>query len=243
MDETPRTVRPKLDRAGPLRAFSEMFRSAPPGNGNGHGEPQDDVVSRSVELGYRVVDDYLRSGQRTAERVGERSAAPAGGLRDFQDLAGRMARYASDLTEIWFQLMDLTTRSSAAASFGANGTAETATAPAAAASPVAEPDVARAGVHVAIEINSLQPVEISLDLRLGSTRSALVHALRAADPEKPRLTDVRLHLASGDDPTKLALSIPSDQPAGIYSGLVIDEQTSRPIGTISARVGAEPPIA
>ncbi len=58
-----------------------------------------------------------------------------------------------------------------------------------------------------------------------------MQALRAVDPEKPRLTDVRFQRASGGEPARLRIRVPSGQPPGVYNGLIIDEQTSRPVGT------------
>ena len=70
MSDDDRVKRPRLDRRSPLRSWATLF-GAPSSEGRGDDEPErrggvDDVVSRSVELGYRVIDDWMRQGQRSA---------------------------------------------------------------------------------------------------------------------------------------------------------------------------------
>jgi hypothetical protein len=60
------------------------------------------------------------------------------------------------------------------------------------------------------------------------------------DPEKPRLTDVSFHPATDDEPARLRVSVPEATPPGVYSGLIIDEETSRPVGMLSVTIGPAP---
>ena len=84
MSSDARIKRPTLERTQPIRQWSTLFEaagsSASPSDPAQGAEPRreggsalGDVVSRSVDLGYRVVDEYLRRGQAAAKRVGERS--------------------------------------------------------------------------------------------------------------------------------------------------------------------------
>jgi len=61
-----------------------------------------------------------------------------------------------------------------------------------------------------------------------------VHGLRAVDPAKPRLADVSI-VADGDQVT-VRVRVPPDVPAAVYNGLIVDEETSRPAGTVSVRI-------
>ena len=82
-------------------------------------------------------------------------------------------------------------------------------------------------MRVKIEVTSTQPTDVTLDLGADAPGLQLiVHALRAVDPEKPRLTEVGFRAAS------------DDQPPGVYSGLIVDEESSRPVGSVSVRVAA-----
>src|SRR5205823_14082767 len=70
--EKERIKRPKLERTEPIRSWSALL--GVPGAGGGDGRAPgsaslEGVVSRSVELGYRVVEDYLRQGQRVAAGI------------------------------------------------------------------------------------------------------------------------------------------------------------------------------
>jgi hypothetical protein len=229
VDSRDRITRPKPERTEPLRSWSALMGTSETG-GNGGAASLDGVVSRSVEVGYRVVDEYLRHGQRVAERLGDRSLTPGNMAQDFQELTGRMTRYASDLMDVWFQLIEL-------ASARRPGAPE-ATAPAAAPAPPPPAEPAAGGTRVAVLMSSLQPTEVTVDVRPGALGpSLIVHALRAADADKPRLTEVGIEPAAADGTLRLRIRVPPDQPAGVYNGMIIDERTSRPVGTVSVRVG------
>jgi hypothetical protein len=94
---------------------------------------------------------------------------------------------------------------------------------------------------VRIEVVSARPAEVALELGPGLNGAALVvHALRAVDPEKPRLDDVTLRSDSAEGPLTLRIRVPDGHPAGVYNGLIIEEATSRPVGTLSVRLEAVP---
>lgn len=234
MNPRDRITRPKPERTEPLRSWSALLGTPEP-DGNGRGAASfDGVVSRSVEVGYRVVDEYLRHGQRVAERISDRTLSPGTMAQDFQELTGRMTRYASDLMDVWFQLIELASAGRAAS--GARAPAEPVTSPPAPDPPPHE--ATPAGARIAVEMISLQPTEVTIDLRPGAAGpSLIVHALRAAEADKPRLTEVGIEPASPDGALRLRIRVPPDQPAGVYNGLIIDERTSRPAGTVSVRVG------
>jgi len=95
--------------------------------------------------------------------------------------------------------------------------------------------------RVTVALASTQPAEVTLDLRPGAAAQPLiVQSLRATEPDKPRLTDVTLRPADEDEVLTLRVRVPDGQPPGVYNGLIIDERTSRPVGTLSVRVGPPP---
>jgi len=226
-----RIRRPPLDRTEPIRAWSALFGSGPGGSLN-------DVVSRSVELGYRVIDEYIRQGQRVAERFNDRSYGPETVTGDIQELGARMAQYASDFFGLWLDFMQVvmlggTLRETSAAEDGARAR------PAAPGNGAARrtPE-APAPTRVRIEIVSLRPAEVSLDLRPEAAGRPLVaQGLRAVDPAKPKLDDVALEAGPGGE-LLVRIRVPGDAPPGTYNGVVVDAETSRPLGTLSVRVGA-----
>ncbi len=226
-----RIRRPPLDRTEPIRAWSALFGSGPGGSLN-------DVVSRSVELGYRVIDEYIRQGQRVAERFNDRSYGPETVTGDIQELGARMAQYASDFFGLWLDFVQVvmsggTLRETSAAEDGARAR------PAAPGNGAARrtPE-APAPTRVRIEIVSLRPAEVSLDLRPEAAGRPLVaQGLRAVDPAKPKLDDVALEAGPGGE-LLVRIRVPGDAPPGTYNGVVVDAETSRPLGTLSVRVGA-----
>ena len=224
-----RITRPEPERIQPIRSWTQALFGTPPPPSNGEraaAGPLEDAVSRSVELGYRVVDDYLREGQRVAERLGGRGLGADQLVGDMQQLTARMARYTSDVFEVWFQFLEL-------AMGGRVRPRENGVAAARAVQPEAP-----AASRIRIAVDASQPTEVVLDLRPDAAgRRLLVHALRPADgSEGARLGDVSVEPDAGG--AVVRIRVPPRHPAGVYNGLVIDEETSRPAGTLSVRVGA-----
>ena len=260
----PRISRPEPQRTMPRRGWSNLFGpigepGAPAGTGatgRAAAEPGEDrasdTVSRAVELGYRVIDDYVRQGQKAAQRLSSRSWSPETALRDTQDFTARLTHHASDMVALWLDLLDSANltgswRTAASSWPGAAGmpfgdAASPNDAPPQAAPPTTasapQPAGGPAGrTRIAVELASERPAEVTVDLRSEDTvRPLVVHSLRAVEPEKPRITAVSIEPATAHAPARLRIRIPSDQPPGTYNALVIDEETSRPAGSISVRI-------
>src|SRR5215467_10619700 len=106
MSARDRLRRPSLDRSAPLRGASTLFE--PPsadGENAGATEGLADVMSRSVELGYRVVDEYIRQGRRAAERLRSRTFSVESVQGDVQDASMRVAQYASEFASVWMDML------------------------------------------------------------------------------------------------------------------------------------------
>lgn len=252
----PRVTRPEPERTTPRRSWATLFGRPTDGSGaspgtaapaeDGSSEPRaSETVTRAVELGYRVIDDYIRQGQKAAERLATRAWSAETALRDTQDLTARMTRHASDLVGLWLEALDTanltgawrTTERPGGApepSGGAAGVAPDEVEHAAPAAPAATSDAACGRTRIAIEIASARPAAVTVDLRSAdAARPLVVHALRAVEPEKPRITEVAIEPATPDAPARLRIRVPDGQPAGTYDALVIDQATSRPVGSVS----------
>jgi hypothetical protein len=205
-----RPKRPPLPRTNPIRTWSSLFGGSPsaPADGETGPPPPADlgnVIARSVELAYRVMDDYVQQGQRAAERVAGRAYGPEAWVTDAQDATARVARYASDVVGLWLDAFD-----------GARPAPPT---PADAAPPPvngAPRAPERNGTPwIVIEVVAAQPAAVTLDLRPGAVAGPLiVHALRDAEVEKPPLRDVTVEPAPGDGPARLRVRVPPRQPTG-----------------------------
>ncbi len=240
-----RVSRPKLDRTEPIRRWPHLLGMSPEaaqndGDSPAAGRSLNAAVSRSVDLGYRVIDEYIRQGQRAAQRLNDRSYGAQAMTSDVQELALRVGQYTSEFAAIWFELIQAAVIGAAEHKNGApRGTQAVRTSDATASSAPAPERLPAAAepARVRIAITSPRPAEVSLDLRPElAARPVLVNALRALDPDKPRVSDVVFEPACNGDPPTLRLRVPADQPAGVYNAVMVDAETSRPVGTISLRI-------
>ena len=95
-------------------------------------------------------------------------------------------------------------------------------------------------VRLKIVVVSPYPTEVLFDLRpVATNRRIVAQPLRAVDPSKPRLSEVTIEESGADEPVTLRIRVPVGHPGGVYNGLIIDEETNRPLGTVSLRVGRE----
>ncbi len=244
-----RARRPELERDHPIRHFSSVFREAEPQRAEAQAPPGGAAVSRAVELGYRVIDEYIRQGQKAASRMREGRVNTESLQADVEELGMRMAQHASDFAAMFGELL---TRGG----LGSEGKGE-APAPAspADAPPASEPRAsagaapapsAPAHTQLRIAMVSARAAEVSVDLQPGAaTRPLIAHALRLyqaeGEPEgvRGRITDVAFE--PGVPPT-LRLRIAPTCAAGTYHGLLIDPDSSLPVGTLCVRVLEEPAL-
>jgi hypothetical protein len=240
-----RRKRPSLDRTQPVRSWSAALGTpagvapAPDAQRSAEGKPRprlEDAVARSVELGYRVVDDYIQQGQRAAQRLSEGKLSAEVLSSEVNDLGARIARYASDFFGAWVELLELAAVGSAVRQSAGNGTGDAAAPSVPSPPPARRP--ANGGMRVAVTAG--RPVEVALDFRAERVTGTLrAHELRSADATKPRLSDVRITDEPDGNPV-LRIRVPDDHPAGAYEGLLIDAATNRPVGSVRLVVSEAP---
>lgn len=253
MDERERVKKPEPERSQPIRNWGVLFgarsaQGAPPAQGGS--APPGDPVSRGVELGYQVIEEYLRQGRKVARAMGVPSAGPAPADEGAQNRMGALFRSFTDFASLWMDVMSrmgaggggapapgFTPAAGTAGPFPAGGGPDAAEPPKVAApEPPAEPQ-GMAPVGLTLDIQSARRVEVSVDLRPRSTGLPLVvHDLRAPEPDKPRLTGVKIESLPEEERVCLHLQVPEEHPAGVYSGLILDERTSLPRGTLTVRI-------
>lgn len=275
MDSHDRVKRPEPQRTRPVRNWWTLFGppgSVPPSGPGMPGMPPmsgmpgmppmpgmprppagGDPVSQGVQMGYRVIEEYMRQGQNVARMFGMPYAP--GAMPGFSAPGGAMPggppmealfRSFSEFMNMWMQVMG----------GRAPGAAPTAAAPAvgtagpfAMGEPVApvpqqapavapqQPQQSEGQVALTLELESPRRTEVSFDLRPRSLGLPLVvHDLRAPEADKPRITGVALETVPDEERLVLRLRIPAEQPPGIYSGIILDERTSLPRGTLTVRL-------
>jgi len=250
MSSSDRPKRPIPERTAPIRDWRGLFDGAAPDRqpdptssaGGASSDPASRLtgaVARSVEIGYRVIDDHLQQGQRAARRLSSGRPAPEVWVTEVQDLGIRMARYASDFMATWMELLELTARGNPPPDpraqptpDGADGRQATAPAPgdseqlAAATSDRAD--------RVRIAVRSARPIEVEVDYHADRVTgpNVRVHALRSLDPDAPRIDTIAFRPGSDGGQPTLDVRVDDAPPPGRYEGLLIDEHSNRPVGSV-----------
>jgi hypothetical protein len=212
-----RLRRPALERTTPHRSWAASVSAGPSAEG---------VIETGVRDANRVIDDYLTTGQASARAL--RNAIGIGAANgNVQDVATRMMRAASDLMSFWFDFMAQSAPAAGPAAGMPQGSA-----------PQSIPaTVSERRAPVVVQVDALRPVAVTVDLRSGTKTSRFsLDRLHPVRKGAPPLTGVHIEAPEGDGPIVVSVSVAAEQPAGVYNGVVLDEATSRPLGTISVDI-------
>jgi hypothetical protein len=228
MGDDKRLHRKDPERTGPVRSFTDLYISREAGIARGEsldGEQAEDIAAREqgVRLAYRVIEQHINDGRRTAAMLNGQAYNPRGATDLLQEVIERTIRYSSELLPLWLEALTSALRiDPPRMSSPSPGTEDLA-------------GTERA-IAVAVEMISSKPATVSIDLREDSHRMSLaVLGLRAVDPGKPELSDVDLEA----DPTgglKLRICIPQSCPPGTFSGVIVNRETGESRGTLTVRV-------
>jgi hypothetical protein len=91
--------------------------------------------------------------------------------------------------------------------------------------------------RVAVEVESGRPARVTVDLRPHARGARLyLDRLHARGANTPPLLGTVIDTSSDDHLVVIRLRIDPDQPTGVYNGVIIDEATSAPAGTISVAI-------
>jgi hypothetical protein len=243
--DSQRRKRPKLERDQPVRNFSSLFTTtatsaAASSNGAGKTGAPSDAVAGAVNLGYRVIDAYMRQGQEAAQSFtggGAPGQPPAS--EPLQQMTSRLMQYGMDFAGLWFEMWS---------KLGQGGFPEGAW-PGFPGAPSPPPE--RAGHaasasratseaeprdRVTVVVKSSLPVETALDLRQTRGKQLLIHALRPEGHEAPSIRSVEIETNAADGSLVVRVEIPADQAPGAYNCLIVDAGSNLPQGTLSVRV-------
>jgi hypothetical protein len=239
MDERKRAHRPDPARIGPQRELSKLWQSgtatvdSDPADSISGGQPQSgprgsDPVREGVTMAYRVIEQYITEGRRTAEQFNKRPYDSKVSTDVVRELFERIVRFQSEMLPLWIEALGTFVRSEAsAATPPANGHAT----PHANGTPPGTPTT------ISLEIISTRPARVSLELSPSADgRELMAHGLRAVDPSKPPLTDVSFLRSADSGRETLRIRLTENQPPGIYSGVIVDRAKGEACGTLSVRV-------
>jgi hypothetical protein len=202
-DESERLHRPDPVRDRPIRDVPSYARDHAWGQ-------RADPVGEGVRLGYSVLDEQMREGQRLAERL--RGAARGQPPLDLGALIERALNIYRDIGALAFAATEALARS-----------------PGGARAPEPPPPAAPRGAAYALEVRSSRRVSVKLDLHGAGAPSVGPLAQRGAPPIE----------SVGFEPgSVLRLEIGDDQPAGVYNAVVVDAGSGEPLGTLTVRIPA-----
>jgi hypothetical protein len=254
MVQKKRVKRPVLDRTEPDRRWSGVARPA--------GSPREARVTESaapapdgraavgrsaraasydaVNSAYRVVDEYMRQGQRMAEEFwlpvmgGEN-----GPIRDASKVLERFMRAAGDMGMAWVEMMNPAGALPSASSQSPRGTAGPFTAGQQARGPEGSPEPSGrpSPGRLSVSVQSTRPVELSVDLHGAVHETDLVlKELTPVDRLLPPIQDIALEPVGADGRVTICVRVPDGQAPGVYNGILLERGTSRPKGTVSLSI-------
>ncbi len=237
MQDPDRRTRPPVDRTEPRRSFLDWtkgFTDAAAGNA-AEGEaktspPREpgEPASRTVNDAYRLIDEYIRRGQKAAEDlwIPDHGAEQA---EERLNVPMRFMRAMGDMTMAWIEMMQQWTAAPPPEN-GPVGPFTAGRAPAKQNGTVSQ--AAQQPLRVSVATTS--PVEISVHFADGTSLSGLVATeLRPFSGSAAPVADVKLECPVSGEAPVLRVHVPDAQLPGTYNGLLLDAASQTPRGTIS----------
>lgn len=238
MSDRKRLHRADPARTAPIRDFSKLYHQPETTNGAAGSKhfasekPRTAAaagpLAEGVELAYKVIEKYIAEGRRTAEGLSTQPYATRATNGNLQDVLERMLRLQAEILPLWVEtlatLVKVEPQPNGHTMAPGAGRHDNGKEPAATAVP--------------IEVASIRPVQVSVELVPNSDAQSLVAlALSSVAPGKPALTQVSFVRDKGEGRVKLRIQIPDTQPAGTYAGVVVDRESGEARGTLSVRLG------
>src|ERR1700722_4317705 len=237
MSDRKRLHRGDSVRVGPIRDFSKLYRQPESVNGTHPARPIPSEsphkaargpLAEGVELAYSVIEKYIAEGRRTAEGFNSQPYSTHATNDNMQEVLERMLRFQAEMLPLWIEMLATLVKVDPSR----NGHA-----PATDAWPRPNGAYKTETTAVSIEVVSLRPVQVSVDLRPNTeAKSLLSLGLNAVDSSKPALTDISFVPDEVPGRLKLRLRIPESQPSGIYSGVIVNRYSGEARGTLSVRI-------
>jgi hypothetical protein len=230
-----RPQRPELPRTEPIRSWSTLFGAAA---GPAAARGGVNSVQRGVELGYRVIDEYIKQGASMASSFTAPATARAPAGADLSQMTERMVKYASDFTSLWFDAMGRMM-----AETGVNGATNGAAPPRPAPSSAAARGGARetatpTGTQLVLHVRSRASVEVllTLDQPAQVGENWTVEGLRRAGKD-PVISQVSIDATqAAGTPLRVSVEVPDATPPGRYTGAVVEQASGQPRGRITVVV-------
>jgi hypothetical protein len=190
-------------------------------------------VSDGVRLGYQVIDTYLKQGQTIARQfVGTPYGADSGnGHSEQPDL--RSLQLLTELMANWSDLVGVYTEALSSAAGSIRPPVRPPENPSGAAVPRTS---APSTVQLAYELTSRRPALVDVEFFPGrDTLDLAAHALRCLDSSAAEIAVV-FEKQPDRQRTIVSINVSDDQPAGLYTGTLMDSRDGSAVGTVSLRI-------
>lgn len=209
-------------------------KSSQNGSGAGATEPLDSVVSRAVELGYKVIEEQIRQGQQIAGQVASGNIDPTLINGNVSEIGDRVLRFYSDMGALWFEMIESVLRNPSMGEMFSNFMPDTGGRTNGAAR-----QAANGRSNIPVEIVSSEPTGARVSVELGADcdfESMLAQPLRTRDADIRPIDDVRFVPPCDGWSPSIRVTIPAGQLPGTYSGLVLSAITDEPVGTLCVHI-------
>ncbi len=220
--------------------------ASPGGAGASEAAAPDTEIADAVATAYRVVERHLSAGREAARLLGRGSAgadraaeeaADRAGNAGFaiigtglEELIGEAARAFAGMMPAFSAMLEALGRPPYMGLAAANGWDG-------ASAPRGNPDAAP-GPNFAIEVASMRPARVALDLAPGADPATLaVAGLHAIEAGRPPIAEVAFIVGGAGERPVLSIRVPAAAAPGIYAGAIVDRGNGEPRGTISVKVG------
>jgi hypothetical protein len=179
-------------RAAPIRDFSKLYSSPATANGAAAAKPLPShkprpaaaaasSLAEGVELAYSVIEKYIAEGRRTAEALSTQPYATRPANSSLQDIMERMLHFQAEILPLWVEMLSTLVKVEPLK----NGHATSVS-----ARPRTNGKNPAAATAVPIEVASIRPVQVSVELVPNCDPQSLVAlALGSVAPGKPALTN------------------------------------------------------
>jgi len=189
-------------------------------------------IADGVRLGYQVIDAYLKQGQKVARQfVGTPVAAGTVNGSEGEEFEVRSVQLLTELMANWSDLVGVYTEAFASRAGSARPQGESQATPGPAPRTSGTP-----AIQLAYEISSQRPALVDAEFfPARATLDLASHGLRCLRSSGPEIA-VMFEQDPERQRTIVLIQVPDDQPAGLYTGALLNSHDGSMVGSLSLRI-------
>jgi len=235
-------VMPKPERTGPLRTVSTVgrFDDAPATHGAASGSPgrplssAKDVIEHAIRVAQEVIDQQIGSGERILRHlrkapVSKRRTSPLD-AKNAASLTERTVVLTNELGVLMVEALETVAESKTVAEVLTKWLGLGAVLGSRGSRTYDGSEATPSGERVGAFVSSPKPAKVEARAFARLPDDAKVNGLHCVDA--PPITQVTYRAAAGE----FMVTIDAAQPAGVYSGVIVDGDATQALGTMIATV-------